>query len=271
MQGWRCGSHAPELIFRFGSSSLGLMENPDQEMARIIADSGSRFEGYRAGDSVLGPHDVEQILSPHLTEERKQRIEEILAHRTYSVATVVEGLVNTGNVSAVMRTAEGLGFQPFHIVAGDASFKHSKRTTQGAQKWLDVSMWESPVECAASLRTSGYQIVVTHLAEDAVPLGDLDLTRRSAIVFGNERSGVSQEMLSEADVTCIIPSPGFIQSYNISVAAAMTLYAAHAARLRAYGSNGDLSDEDRNRLRADFYMRSSRHADDLLKRHLGLK
>ncbi len=240
-------------------------------MARIIADSGSRFDGYRIGESFLSPRQVSAVLGPHLTEDRKERIDEILNQRTYSIATVVEGLANTGNVSAVMRTAEGLGFQPFHIISGDTSFKHSKRTTQGAQKWLDVSKWESPAECATSLRENGYQIVVTRLDENAVPLSELDLTRKSAIVFGNERSGVSEEMLSEADVVCVIPSPGFIQSYNISVAAAMTLYAAHAARLNAFGQNGDLSDENMERLRSDFYMRSTRHADDLLKRHLGLK
>jgi len=247
------------------------MENPDQEMARIIADSGSRFEGYRAGDIVLNPREVTQIVSPHLTEERKQRIDEILAQRSYSIATVVEGLVNTGNVSAVMRTAEGLGFQPFHIIAGESSFKHSRRTTQGAQKWLDVSQWQAPAMCASALRKDGYRIVAMHLSDDAVPLGELDLTLKSAIVFGNEHDGVSEEMLSEADLVSVIPSPGFIQSYNISVAAAMTLYAAHAARLKAFGTNGDLEDEEIERLRADFYMRSTRHADDLLKRHLGLK
>ena len=75
-------------------------------------------------------------------------------------------------------------------------------------------------------------------------------------------------MLAEADLTCVIPSPGFVQSYNISVAAAMTLHAAYSARIEAYGEAGDLSDSELMRLRADFYSRSVTHAADILKRHL---
>lgn len=246
------------------------MENPEQEMSSLLESSGVRFTGFQFKDQVIGPDEVVEILAPHLEENRKDRIEVVLGRRTYAIAPVVEGLANTGNVSAVMRTAEGLGFQPFHIVTGELPLKYSKRTTQGAQKWLDVSVWKSPAECVSSLRHDGYQIVVTHLSEDALPLADIDFTKKTAVVFGNETAGISRAMLAEADLTCVIPSPGFVQSYNISVAAAMTLHAAYSARIEAYGEAGDLSDSELMRLRADFYSRSVKHADDILKRHLGV-
>jgi len=247
------------------------MENPDKEMDRIFGSSGSRFSGFEAEGIAMNASQISEVIAPHLTEERKNRIEDILAQRSYSIATVVEGLANTGNVSAVMRTAEGLGFQPFHIIEGDTPFKHSTRTTQGAQKWLDVCQWPGSRECVDGLRRDGYQIVATHLSDASIPLSEVDLTQKTALVFGNEAGGISQEMLAEADVSCVIPSPGFIQSYNISVAAAMTLYAAYSARVGKWGASGDLSAEDRVRLRADFYMRSTKHAEDVLLRHLGLK
>lgn len=239
-------------------------------MEDIFETSGARFEGYRVGPHFLSPEEVERVLSSLLSDERKARIEEVLVGRTYQVAPVVEGLVNTGNVSAVMRTAEGLGFQPFHVIRNESKFKKSVRTSQGAHKWLDVHLWDTPAECLGHLKKKGYQVVVTHLDDSAKPLSDIDLTIPTALVFGNEKFGVSQSTIELADYTAILPSPGFVQSYNISVAAAMTLFAAHDQRSRRYGHRGDLNEADQQRLRADFYMRSVGHAEEVLKRHLGL-
>ncbi len=242
------------------------MEHPEQEMERLLESGGVRFEGYSCQGHHLSPAQVIEVLSSHLEERRRERIDEVLAGRTYHIAPVVEGLVNTGNVSAVMRTSEGLGLQPFHIIKGTVKFKHSVRTTQGTHKWLDVSVWDTARECTSALREKGYQIVVTHLDSKAIPISEVDFTKPTALVFGNEAKGVSEAMIKEADQTCLLPMPGFAQSYNISVAAAMALFEARRAH-----PGGDLSKEDRQRLRADFYMRSTRHAEDYLKRHLGLK
>lgn len=242
------------------------MEEPDKVMADLLESSGTRFDGVHVGDRLLTPGEVAAALFPHLSESRVDRIDDILRGRTYDVAPVVEGVINTGNVSAVMRTAEGLGFQPFHVVLNDVPFKHSSRTTQGAQKWLDVYMWDTTPECVSHLKQNGYTVVATALTDSAIPLEEVDFTRKTALVFGNEAKGCTEAMLEAADQTCILPSPGFVQSYNISVAAAMSLYAAFAARVRAFGQNGNLNETDMERLRADFYVRSVRNASSILKR-----
>jgi len=245
------------------------MEDPRQAMEDLLESSGSRFDAFDAGARVLSPDEVISILAPQLSDERIERIDAVLAGRTYQVAAVVEGVINTGNVSAVMRTAEGLGFQPFHVIRGDAPYKHSVRTTQGAQKWLDVTEWEEPVACVQSLQSQGFQVVVTALTDQAIPLDQVDVTRPTAFVFGNEQHGASDQMLECADMACVLPSPGFIQSYNISVAAAMTLHWAHSKRVELLGSSGSLSAEDTTRLRADFYIRSVRRAEDILRKAVG--
>lgn len=242
------------------------MEEPDKVMADLLESSGTRFDGVRIDDRLLEPAEVVRALVPHLSESRIERIDDILQGRTYDVAPVVEGVINTGNVSAVMRTAEGLGFQPFHVISNDVPFKHSSRTTQGAQKWLDVHIWDTTPECVEHLKTSGYTIVATALTDAAIPLEEVDFTRKTAIVFGNEANGCTDAMLEAADQTCILPSPGFVQSYNISVAAAMSLYAAFAARVRAHGQNGNMDPDEMERLRADFYFRSVRSAETILER-----
>lgn len=240
------------------------------EMERLLAaaqqeDAPSPSLPHRDGRP-LSPDAVVEILTPHLTDRRRERIEAVLAARTYTVATVVEGLANTGNVNAVMRTAEGLGYQGFHIITQDIKYKRSARTTQGADKWLDVRHWETPAACAASLKGEGYTLVVTHLDDTAVPIHTLDFTRKTALVFGNEREGASESLLAEADVRCILPMTGFVQSFNISVAAAIALYHAYQDRLTRQGYHGDLSDREKAILRATFYLRGMKHGLDILQK-----
>jgi tRNA (guanosine-2'-O-)-methyltransferase len=110
-------------------------------------------------------------------------------------------------------------------------------------------------------------LVAAHL-EAADPIGDLDLTRRTALVFGNEREGVSAEMLAVCDGRMVIPMAGFTQSFNISVAAAIALYHVHRVRQET-GRAGDLSPAERHALLADYCMRSVGAADAILRRSIG--
>lgn len=236
-----------------------------QELLRTNPYSPQREDRFIFGDRRYEPSEIVQRLAEFLTKERRIRIEDVLEGRTRRVATVVEGLVNLGNVSAVMRSAEALGFQPFHLITGAESFKNSKRTSQGAEKWLDVYRWEAPAACVDHLRREGSRIVVTHLDDRSRPIDEIDFTSKTALVFGNEKEGTSQEMLDLADETCIIPISGFVQSFNISVAAAVALYHARRDRIDRLGAHGDLSEGERAELRAVFYLQSVRHARKILE------
>lgn len=245
-----------------------------EEMHRLLASAQTApgaFGSFTFAGKRRTPAAVVAALAPYLTEARRARIEAVLAERTYTVAPVVEGLINTGNVSAVMRTAEALGFQAFHVVTHEAHddgapYKTSPRTTQGADKWLDVWGWPTPQACVAHLKAQGYEVVVTHLDARAVPLSEIDFTRKTALVFGNERDGVSEAMLALADRTCVVPVAGFTQSFNISVAAAVCLYHARRDRLARQGFHGDLTEAQRAALRAAFFVKSVRRARQILTR-----
>jgi len=254
------------------------MTDPDLEageaMQRLLASARTALgepEPFTFAGRRLTPAEVVAHLAPYLTESRRARIEAVLDERTYTVVPVVEGLINTGNVSAVMRTAEALGFQAFHVVTHEAHddgvrYKTSPRTTQGADKWLDVWHWPTPEVCIAHLREAGYQVVVTHLDDRAVPLGEIDFTDPTALVFGNETDGVTEAMRVLADRTCIVPMSGFTQSFNISVAAAVCLYHARRDRLARQGFHGDLTGAQRETLRAVFYLKSVRRSREMLAR-----
>lgn len=244
------------------------MKHLSEKRQRLLASSPySPFNEDRFvfGDRRFEAEAIVDALAEWVTPERRARIEDVLDDRTRGVATVVEGIVNLGNVSAVMRSAEALGFQSFHIVTGGDTFKDSKRTSQGAEKWLDVCHWKRTADCVEFLKDAGFRIVVTHLDDTSVPISDVDFTRKTALVFGNERDGVSAEMVAWSDIRCVIPTSGFVQSFNVSVAAAVGLYHARSDRVRRQGRHGDLTDAEKLELRAVYYLRSVRHARAILQ------
>jgi len=239
------------------------------EMERLLAPGRGTSRDpswFRFGDTTLSPDQVIELLRPFLTPEREARIDDVLADRTRSLAVVVEGVVDTGNIAAVMRTADGFGVQEFHAIDTAGSYKHSKRTAQGSEKWLDRRKWRSTAACIEYLRAAGYRIVAAHLDEDAVPLETIDFSIPTAVAFGNELAGLSPELIEAADMTTVIPITGFVQSFNLSVAAAVMLYRARVDRQMRLGHHGDLDATDRLRTKAVFVMKSVKHHRRIIER-----
>jgi tRNA (guanosine-2'-O-)-methyltransferase len=217
------------------------------------------------GDHTLSASQVLELLEPQLTSERQDRIRQTVEGRTCNVATVLEDIYDRGNVSAVLRSAEALGFQCAHVIELGEKFKTSARVSTGADKWLDVRKWKSTKDCVTELKRLGYRIVATHLDSKAKPIGEIDFTVPTALVLGNEKDGISKEMIEAADETAIIPMHGFVQSFNISVAGAVSMYHIMRERERALGRNGDLSIEEKLVLRAEFSLRSSKNPERLIE------
>lgn len=213
---------------------------------------------------------VVELLEPFMIEERASKFTKIIENRIFDIVPVVEGLYDLGNVAAVCRTVEGLGIGSVHVITGDGKYKQSARTTQGSHKWLQTQYWDSTTECLSTAKESGYNIVVTDL-EAAVSLDEIDWTQKTLLLFGNEHAGVSEEAKKMADQRVIIPMHGFVESFNISVAAAMALKHACDSRCRDGGRRGDLTAEQQRVLRSVYYAKhlGSRAGDvlhDLLAR-----
>jgi tRNA (guanosine-2'-O-)-methyltransferase len=205
-----------------------------------------------------------QHIGPLLTAERRQKIDRVVAGRNFETAVVLEGIYDRGNISAVMRTAEGLGYANFHVIETQEKFKEANRVTQGADKWVEVQKWKQSKDCIKALKDQGYRICVTTL-EASKPIAEIDFSGKTALVLGNERDGVTHEMIDAADERMIIPMPGFVQSFNISVAGALCLYHIMQDRIRRTGSNADLTPKEQEILKALYYMRTQDSAADYLK------
>ena len=159
----------------------------------------------------------------------------MLAHRQNNLTVVLENVFDPHNISAVMRSCDAIGIQEIYVLNTKIP-RHEKwgsRSSSSAAKWLTVHQFEDLQECISSLRRRYQRILTTHLATDAVSLYELDLTVSTALVFGNEHSGVSDEFRKQADGNFIIPQVGMIQSLNISVACAVSLYEAFRQKTNA--------------------------------------
>src|SRR5689334_7305726 len=132
-----------------------------------------------------------------MTNERRQKIETVLSKRQNDLTVVLENVFDPHNISAVMRSCDAVGIQEIYVLNTKIP-RHKKwgaRSSSSAAKWLTVHQFEKAEECFAALRKKYSTILTTHLSNDAVSLYELNLTKSVALVFGNEHSGVSDEMI----------------------------------------------------------------------------
>lgn len=164
-----------------------------------------------------------------MTPTRFEKLTSVLANRQPDLTVVLENVFDPHNISAVMRTCDAVGVQEIFILNTKIP-RHKKfgaRSSSSAAKWLTVHQFDNTETCFAEIKRRYERILTTHLGESSVGLYKLDLTRPTALVFGNEHSGVSDEIRTLADGNFLIPQVGIIQSLNISVACAVTLYEAY--------------------------------------------
>ena len=170
------------------------------------------------------------------TSRRQERVESVLARRQPTLAVVLEDVHDPHNASAVLRSCDAVGVMDVHLVyvteePPRKSFGRS--TSASAAKWIRLHFHDSIEDCYARLREQGYTIAATALETDSRDFYSMDLTEPTALVFGNEMRGVSPEAIEGADYTVYIPMQGMVESLNISVSCAVTLYEAMRQRREA--------------------------------------
>lgn len=163
-----------------------------------------------------------------MTPERKKRLNDVLDHRQHDLTVVLENVFDPHNISAVMRTCDAVGIQDVYVLNTriPRHEKWGRRSSSSAAKWMSVHQFDNTEKCFAALRRNYQKIFTTHLSSDAADLYSLDFTGSVALVFGNEHGGVTEESRLLADGNFIIPQVGIIQSLNISVACAVSVYEA---------------------------------------------
>ncbi|PIB35319.1 hypothetical protein BFP72_07860 [Reichenbachiella sp. 5M10] len=197
-----------------------------------------------------------RYLDAYVTDHKKEKFDQILNQRTRGLTLVLEDIFKSHNASAVLRTAECLGLQDVHVVEQHNRFDFNPYVLRGSGKWLTVHHHKNAEQnienCFHALRKQGYQILAT-APREAIDYRTVDLSKKTAVVFGAEETGISDYVKEHADQLITIPMAGFTESFNISVSAAIVLeFYNHAIRKQ---EGWQLSSEEKFSLLLEWYQK----------------
>ncbi len=205
-----------------------------------------------------------EYLEDFMSENRKNRFIEVLKNRTNHFTIAIEDVFQLHNTSAVMRSCEVFGIQNLHVVEQRYGKSIDKQIAMGAEKWVDINRYDNMKTCISNLRAQGYQIIATTPHNDSCMLDEFDVTKKSAIFFGTEIDGLSEEVMKEADGFIKIPMVGFTESLNISVSAALVIQDI-TNRMRHSDVNWQLTEDEVIEKRLDWTRKTIKDIDYIEK------
>lgn len=211
------------------------------------------------------------LLEEYVTEHKSQLINEVLDQRTRHLTVVLEDLYHAHNISAVIRTCDCFGIQDLYITQRLHDYQVNPNIVRGASKWVTLEKYvrseDSTARCFSDLKKKGYRLVGTTPDHNSASIHELDITDKTALVFGTELGGLTDEARATVDELVHIPMYGFTESFNISVSAALILNEL-VARLKRSEVNWGLSTAEKNTLKLEWYQRIVKRSDLHIKNYL---
>lgn len=219
--------------------------------------------------------ELSQYLSQFISETRMQRFHEVLEERTRHITVVLEDIYQEHNASAVLRSCDCFGLQDVHFIENRNKYKISTDVDMGASSWLSINRisgkeQNNTKKCLMDLKAQGYTIVATTPHEKDITLDQLDITKKTALVFGTEIDGITDDVRACADEFVRIPMYGFTESFNISVSAALCMYDL-STRLRHSNVNYKLREDEKEELLLEWIKNSIKKCDLIIKDYMQKK
>ena len=190
-----------------------------------------------------------------LTPRRLSRLREVASARLEGLRVGFDSLHDPHNVSAALRSCDAFGVQNVHLVASSTGAPTNRGVTKGCERWLTFHWHDSARACADALHGQGFRVLLAMPGADSPPVGHVDFSAKTALVFGNGHAGVSPEFEGVADGRFHIPMNGFVESLNVSVAVAVSVFHAAFARRAALGAETDMPPAERDALLAGWLRR----------------
>lgn len=205
-------------------------------------------------------------LSSFMLEERFATLRRALAMRTDYITVLTENMFHEHNASAIVRHCEAFGVQNIHTVEELCPFSPTLNIVLGTDKWIDIHRHATTTEALAALRKEGYRIVATTPHHKSCTPETFDVTKgKFALVFGTEKTGVTDEVMAEADEFLQIPMCGMVDSLNVSASAAILIYML-SERMRRECEGWQLDEERHIRTLYDWCRYAVKDSERLLER-----
>ena len=210
-----------------------------------------------------------EYLSSFLLESRIGTLTRALDKRTDYITVLTENMFHAQNASAIVRHCEAFGVQNIHTVEELCPFLPTLNIALGTDKWIDIHRHATTAEAVKALRADGYRIVATTPHHKSCTPETFDVKKgKFVLVFGTEKTGVSEEILAEADDYLQIPMCGMVDSLNVSASAAILIYML-SERMRAECEGWQLNEERKLRTLYDWYRYAVKDSEALLTRKFG--
>ncbi len=215
------------------------------------------------------------FLEGFTSEKRIGLLDKNIENRTRYITLVLEDIFQAQNASAVIRSCDCFGVQDLHVIENHNEYHLNPDVVMGASKWINLHRYNkeerNTLSTITKLKNQGYRIIATSPHSNDILLPDFDLTKgKAAFFFGTELTGLSDEVMNNADEFVKIPMYGFTESFNISVSAAIVLNHL-ATELRRSDIYWQLSEYEKLELKLDWLVRSVRSGDELLGKFLKKK
>ncbi|NQY64321.1 MAG: tRNA (guanosine(18)-2'-O)-methyltransferase TrmH [Alteromonadaceae bacterium] len=165
-----------------------------------------------------------------MTPERHKRIKQMLDQRQPDLTVCMEGVHKTHNIAAVVRTCDAIGVSDVHAVWKNEQMEVLGGSAAGSQNWIDVHNYSRTEDAIQAFKAQNMQVLVTNLSASAVDFREIDYSKPTAVILGQEKFGASDIALELADQHIVIPMVGMVQSLNVSVACSVVLYEAQRQR-----------------------------------------
>lgn len=211
-------------------------------------------------------------LSNFISNERFSLFKQVLSLRTRYITVVLEDIFQSQNASAVLRTCDCFGIQDVHMIENRNKFNENITVTRGSTKWINLYQYNqqpnNTLSAIQSLKENGYKIVATSPHINDIELSEFDLKQgKTAIVFGNEKKGISEIVKQNADFFLKIPMSGFTESFNISVSVAIILHHL-TSKMKEELIDWKLNDIEQEILMLEWLRKSLKSGDLLIKKYM---
>lgn len=214
-----------------------------------------------------------EYLKGFATEERVERMTKVISRRTRHIAVVLEDIYQSHNASAVLRSCDSFGIQDVHVIENGNRFDPDRGVSLGSEQWLTLHCYSdgrgnNTEECFRHLNSEGYTLIALSPHHKGRSITDVPIHEKTALIFGNEKDGLSQYAKDHVDGFARIPMYGFSESFNISVSVSLALYEM-TVRMQTGGVEWELNEEERSDLILSWLKHSVKAGDELEKKFLG--
>lgn len=217
--------------------------------------------------------DPVEILGQFVRSERLEKLRQVASNRTSALTLVFDRIHHAHNISAVIRSADAFGVQDMHFVG--ERLDRNTGITLGAEKWVRIHSHASAEDAVKALQEQHYRLAVTAAPSsnsnnghrESIPIYALPFAERLAIVFGNELGGVNETFQLAATYHTHIPMLGFVESFNVSVAAAICMFCSTITVANGQRQVATLREQEQAELIGLWLRADIKGAEDILARH----